>query len=185
MPSSQTSTLRGTARQFDRLALAAGKLAALLCLAMGVATGLVVILRYGMNTGSVALQESVTYLHAGIFMLGAALTLQRGAHVRVDIFYRRWSSRTRAWIDACGAIIFLLPLCIFMGWISWDYVQRSWEVAESSADPGGLPAVYLLKTLIPIMAATLFVQGCAELLRHVATLIAGETETDSPGASGL
>ena len=141
-----------------------------MCLAMAVAVGLVVVLRYVLDIGSIALQETVTYLHAGIFMLGTALTLQRGAHVRVDIFYRRFSRRTQAWVDSVGAIVFLLPMCVFIAWVSWDYVLRAWFIREASPDPGGLPAVYLLKTLIPLLAGTLIVQGIAEILRNLAIL---------------
>ena len=155
----------------DRVSRATGKLAAYLCLLMAVVTGLVVILRYGFNLGSGALQESISYLHAAVFMLGAAVTLQRGAHVRVDIFYRSCSRRHRAWIDSVGAIVFLMPLCVFITWVSWDYVAESWVIRESSADPGGLPAVFLLKSLIPIMAVTLLLQGFAEVLRNVAILM--------------
>jgi TRAP-type mannitol/chloroaromatic compound transport system permease small subunit len=162
----------------DRVSRATGKLAAYLCLLMAVITGLVVILRYGFNLGSGALQESISYLHAAVFMLGAAVTLQRGAHVRVDIFYRSCSRRHRAWIDSVGAIVFLMPLCVFIAWVSWDYVAESWEIRESSADPGGLPAVFLLKSLIPIMAVTLLLQGFAEVLRNVAILMENDP---SPG----
>jgi TRAP-type mannitol/chloroaromatic compound transport system permease small subunit len=162
----------------DRVSRATGKLAAYLCLLMAVVTGLVVILRYGFNLGSGALQESISYLHAAVFMLGAAVTLQRGAHVRVDIFYRSCSRRHRAWIDSVGAIVFLMPLCVFIAWVSWDYVAESWEIRESSADPGGLPAVFLLKSLIPIMAVTLLLQGFAEVLRNVAILMENDP---SPG----
>lgn len=168
-----SNPLQSIAQSLDRFAVAMGKLAAVFCLAMALITGLVVILRYGFNIGSIALQECTSYLHAAVFMLGAAYALQRGAHVRVDIFYRRWSGRTRAWIDSIGAIVFLLPLVIFIGWISWDYVMNSWSIAESSPDPGGLPAVFLLKSLIPAMAATLVLQGLAEILRNLAMLMEG------------
>ena len=125
------------AQRLDLIARTCGKLAAWLCLLMALATGLVVVLRYGFNLGSQALQESVSYLHAAVFMLGAAYTLQRDAHVRVDIFYRHWSPRTRAWIDCIGSIVLLAPMCVFMFWVSWTYVLNSWAIRESSADPGG------------------------------------------------
>lgn len=170
------TTLTGVASKLDCIAQFSGKISAWLCIAMALAMGAVVIMRYLLDAGSVALQELVTYLHAGIFMLGAALTLQRGGHVRVDIFYRRFSRRTRAWIDSVGAIVFLMPMCVFIAWVSWNYVLRSWAVAETSSDPGGLPAVFLLKSLIPLMAASLLVQGLAEILRNLAIL--GEIQPD-------
>jgi TRAP-type mannitol/chloroaromatic compound transport system permease small subunit len=160
------------AQRLDLIARACGRLAAWLCLLMALATGLVVALRYGFKFGSQALQESVNYLHAAVFMLGAAYTLQRDAHVRVDIFYRRWSPRTRAWVDCIGNIVFLAPMCVFIVWVSWTYVSNSWAIRESSADPGGLPAVFLLKSLIPLLSVTLLLQGLAEIMRRLALLSA-------------
>ncbi len=165
------------ARRLDRLGSACGKLASGLCLLMALATGLVVLLRYGFNWGSQALQESVNYLHAAVFMLGAACTLQCDAHVRVDIFYRRLSPRTQAWIDCIGSIVLLAPMCVFIFWVSLPYVANAWSIRESSADPGGLPAVFLLKTLIPVLAATLLIQGLAEILRRLALLGSAVTAT--------
>jgi TRAP-type mannitol/chloroaromatic compound transport system permease small subunit len=158
------------ARRLDRVGSACGKLAGGLCLLMALATGLVVLLRYGFSWGSQALQESVNYLHAAAFMLGAAYTLQCDAHVRVDIFYRHLSPRAQAWIDCIGSIVLLAPMCVFIFWISLPYVTNAWSIRESSVDPGGLPAVFLLKTLIPVLAATLLIQGLAEILRRLALL---------------
>ena len=154
----------------DDLSRAIGIAAALCSLAIVGVTALVVIWRYAFAGGSLALQESINYLFAAIFMLGAAVTLQRQGHVRVDIFYRHFSTRTRAWIDSIGAIVFLLPLSAVIGLVSIDYVATAWSIREKSPDPGGLAAVYWLKTLIPVMAASVFLQGCAELLRNALLL---------------
>ena len=117
---------------------------------MAVLVLFIVVLRYGFNTGAIAAQESVQYLHAAIFMLGAAVALQADQHVRVDIFYRRFSARQQAWVNGLGHVVFTLPLCGLIGWGSWDYVMDSWSAREASPEPGGLPFVYLLKTLIPV-----------------------------------
>ena len=124
----------------------------------------IVLLRYGFNTGAIAAQESVQYLHAAIFMLGAAVTLGADQHVRVDIFYRSFTPRQQAWVNALGHIIFTLPICALIGWGSWDYVVDSWSAREASPEPGGLPFVYLLKGLIPAMAALLALQALSQLL---------------------
>jgi TRAP-type mannitol/chloroaromatic compound transport system permease small subunit len=137
---------------------------------MAVLTAAVVVLRYGFDTGSIAAQEAVTYLHATLFMLGAAYALKQGAHVRVDIFYRGFSARTRAWIDSLGAIVFLLPLCAVIALLSLDFVARAWSVREGSADAGGIRGVFLLKSLLPLMALNLALQGLAELLRNAVFL---------------
>ncbi|TCO72618.1 TRAP transporter small permease subunit [Chromatocurvus halotolerans] len=147
-----------------------GKIIAWLAAAMAVLTTVVVVMRYGFSTGSIAGQEAVTYLHATLFMLGAAYALKTDAHVRVDIFYRRFSPTAQAWVNALGGIVFLLPLCLLIMMISSDYVRQAWRIREISMDSGGIPAVFLLKSLIPAMALTLLLQGIAEILRNLARL---------------
>ena len=113
-------------------------------------------------------------MHATVFMLGAAFTLQQGAHVRVDIFYRSFSPRTQAWVNSVGGILFLLPFCIFLVGVSWQFVSEAWLIREGSAESGGIQAVYLLKTLIPLMALNLLLQACAEILRSALVLVGEE-----------
>jgi TRAP-type mannitol/chloroaromatic compound transport system permease small subunit len=131
----------------------------------------VVTLRHVFAIGSVALQESVTYMHALVFMLGAAYALKTGDHVRVDIFYRKFSARGRAWVDVLGSLLFTLPLMIFIGWGSLDFVRESWRIGEGSTDSGGLGGVYLLKSLLPLMALSLSLQATAEMLRSLLVLM--------------
>lgn len=159
------ATAQHVLRLLDGLAEAVGRAVSWASLAMVVLTVLVVVLRYAFNLGWIALQESVTYLHAALFMLGAAYTLKREGHVRVDIFYQRWSSHTQALIDLLGGVLLLLPTCAFMLWSGWDYVWASWSIREGSREAGGLPGVYLLKTLILILPLLLGVQGLSAILR--------------------
>jgi TRAP-type mannitol/chloroaromatic compound transport system permease small subunit len=105
-----------------------------------------------------------------VFMLGAAYTLKRNAHVRVDIFYEKMNPRSRAWVDLLGAVLLLVPFCLFIIFISWNYVSLSWSLLESSRDAGGLPAVFLLKTTIPAMAVLVMLQGIAQGLRSILLL---------------
>ncbi len=160
-----------TVRTIDRFTDVCGRLLAWLLLAMALLTTAVVVLRYGFNTGSIMAQEAIIYLHGCVFMLGAAYTLQQDGHVRVDIFYRKFSRRGQAWINAVGGIVFLMPLCGFILVSSWDYVAASWIIRESSAEAGGVPAVFLLKTLLPLLALNLFLQALAETLRNAAVLV--------------
>ena len=157
----------------DRLAETTGRLLAWLTLAMVLTTVTIVILRYLFNSGSIALQESVTYLHATVFMLGAAYTLKHDAHVRVDIIYQKLTPRGRAWVDLLGTLLLLFPVCLFMLYSSLDYVASSWAIQEGSREAGGLDGVYLLKTAMPVMAILLLLQGCSMLLRNI-LLIAGQ-----------
>ena len=152
-----------------------GRLLAWLTLGMAVTTALIVVLRYGFNIGSIMAQESVIYMHGALFLLGAGYALKAGAHVRVDIFYRNFNPRTKAWVNSLGGIVFLLPLCVFILVSSWDYVSESWGMRESSPEPGGIPAVYLLKSLLPLAAINLALQGVAEILRSALLLAQGET----------
>jgi TRAP-type mannitol/chloroaromatic compound transport system permease small subunit len=166
--------LQQLANSLDRLAELTGRIISWLTLAMVIITFSVVVLRYVFESGSIALQESVTYLHAVVFMLCAAYTLKHDAHVRVDIFYQRWSARTRAWADLLGTLLLLVPVCIFIIASSLDYVSSSWSILEGSQEAGGLDGVYLLKTVIPVMAGLLLLQGCA-LALHRLLIITGYT----------
>ena len=126
---------------------------------------LVVITRYFLGLGSIALQESVTYLHCLVFMMGIAFTLKHDGHVRVDIFYRGFSPRCKALVNLIGALLFLIPFCLLIFFTSWDYVFSSWVIRETSAENNGLPFIYLLKTLMLLMPVTLLLQGIAEIIR--------------------
>jgi TRAP-type mannitol/chloroaromatic compound transport system permease small subunit len=161
-------------RNVDHFTDRSGRLLAWLCLALALTICLVVLLRYGIGIGSIAIQESATYMHGMLFMLGAAYTLKQDGHVRVDIFYRRFSRRGKAWVDSVGCILFLLPFCVFVAGISWPFVAEAWRILEGSPDPGGIHGVFLLKSLIPLMALSLFLQGLAELARNALVLVGEE-----------
>ena len=126
---------------------------------------LVVILRYGFQFGSIALQESITYLNCVIFTFGVAYTLKEDAHVRVDVIYSKMSSKMKALIDLCGSVIFLALTAGFILWTSWEYVSVSWRIREGSAESSGLPYVYILKTSILIIPVMLLIQGFSEFLK--------------------
>src|SRR5210317_1097254 len=106
---------------------------------MVIVTVVIVVMRYVFDAGTVWLQESVVWMHAVVFMLGAAYTLQQDEHVRVDIFYRDMTERRRAWVNLLGVLLFVLPLCCFLVFTSFDYVMASWRIREVSREAGGLP----------------------------------------------
>lgn len=145
---------------------AVGLLVAWLALAMVLVTFVVVVLRYIFDSGSIALQESVTYMYALLFMLGAAYTLQQDGHVRVDIFYQRFSDRGRAWVNLLGTLFLLVPVAVFLLLSSWGYVADAWAVREGSREAGGIPGVWLLKTLLLVMPVLMLVQGLIWVLRN-------------------
>ncbi|XSG84161.1 MAG: TRAP transporter small permease subunit [Methylohalobius sp. ZOD2] len=154
--------IAGFVRTVDGLNEWLGRAVAWLALGMVMVTFLVVILRYGFDLGWIALQESVVYMHAVLFLLGAGYTLKHDAHVRVDILYQRMGAKGRAWIDFLGAWLLLVPVCVFIFWSAWDYVAASWAIREASREAGGLPAVFLLKSVILGFSATFLLQGAAQ-----------------------
>lgn len=154
-------------RALDRISIVSGRITSWLTLAMVIVTVVIVVMRYVLDAGAVWLQESVVWMHAVVFMVGAAFTLQQDEHVRVDIFYRDMSDCRRAWIDLLGTLLFLLPLCAFLFYKSWDFVAVSWKLGESSREPGGLPFPFvpLLKSVLLLMPLLLAVQGASMLIR--------------------
>lgn len=142
-----------------QLIAASGKAVAWLTVVMVLLTFIIVVLRYGFNLGWIWLQESLTYLHVTVFAVAAAWTLQLDKHVRVDIFYTEMSEQKRALVDLAGTLLFLVPFCLFVLIIAWPYVANSWKLMESSREAGGLPMLFLLKTLILVMPALLLGQA--------------------------
>lgn len=161
-----------------------GRTVSWLSLFLVLVTFIVVVLRYVFDVGSIALQESATYLHATVFLVGMAYAMQQNAHVRVDIFYTRFSKQTKAWIDLFGALFLLLPFMLFISWISWQYVVDSWAVLEGSREAGGLPGVFLLKSLILIMAGLLSLQTFTQIVRNIETILHNNSNSNSPSKQG-
>jgi len=158
------------ADNIDRLTTLIGRAAAWLCLFIVVAQFAVVVMRYGFGTGSAKLTESIVYAHAALFMLAAAWTLRDGRHVRVDIFYADAEPRRKALVDLLGALFLLMPFALSLLILSLPYVARSWSILERSRETSGLPFVYLLKTLIPVFALLLVLQGISQAIRAASAL---------------
>ena len=150
----------------DRCAYYAGSMAAWLFMPLLLLTAAVALLRYGFNFGHIAAQEAITYLHAFIITLGVSYTWKKDGHVRVDILYNQRSDKKRVLINLIGNLFLLLPVCIGILIISWDYVISAWVALEGSREAGGLPLVFILKSLIPIMAGLLVVQALADIIRQ-------------------
>lgn len=162
----------GTTSRIDRFSIATGRAVSWLTLVMVLVICVIVVLRYVFDVGLIWLQESLTWMHAAVFMLGAAYTLQQEDHVRVDIFYRDMNERRRAIVDLAGVLLFLLPMCVFLAWTAWDYVAASWSSGEVSRDFGGLPYPFLplLKTVLIVMPLTVALQGVSLGLRAARTI---------------
>ena len=154
--------------QFSRLC---GVTCAAMIPVMVLITVIVVVLRRGFSVGSIALQESIMYLHSWIFLVAMAYTLKADGQVRVDIFYRKFSDVQKAWVNALGGLVLLLPLCVVLLATTSQYALRSWHVGETSGDAGGLPFVYLLKSIMPLAAGLLLLQCLAEVAANTLRLI--------------
>ena len=134
---------------------------------MTLITCLVVVMRYGLDLGSVLLQDVVLYLHGALFILGSSFALKRNAHVRVDIFYREFSEKKKALIDLIGHCLFLQPVCWVIFLFSWGFVEFSWRIMEVSAEPDGLPFVYLQKSLLIALCLLMALQSFSEILKNI------------------
>lgn len=163
--------LKSLTSSLDRLSCRVGSVVSWLALLLTVLTAWDALARYFFKSGSVALQELEWHVFAVMFLLSAGYTLKHEGHVRVDIIYARLGSRGKAAVDTLGAVFFLLPFCALTIYVSFPFIQNSWAVLERSSDPGGLPARYALKAVIPVGFALLFIQGVCQLARSAAALI--------------
>ena len=163
----------GLCAALDTVNEAVGRVVRWLALALVATQFVVVVLRYVFGTSFIAMQEAVIYLHAALFMAGAGYTLLYDGHVRVDVFYGEASPRRKAWIDLFGVLLLLLPSCLLILYVSWGFVVQAWTILEGPMFVGGIRAVFLLKSLIPLFAVLLLVQGTAMALRACLALAAG------------
>ncbi|WP_246029059.1 TRAP transporter small permease subunit [Parashewanella tropica] len=153
--------------QIDKLSTLSGKGIAWLTLFMVLTMTTVVILRYGFDIGWIWLQESVLYMHAFVLMIAMSYTLLVDKHVRVDIFYRNLPKTKKNRVNLFGHIFFLLPTCGFILIMSWQYVTQSWSILESSQEAGGLPLMFILKSLLIITPVLLTLQTIAEIIKII------------------
>ena len=152
-----------------------GRSLAWLTLGMVLVTFAVVLMRYVFGLGSTLMQESIVYMHAIVFMACAGFALVHNGHVRCDIFYGAASPRAKAIVDVIGTFIFLIPTCVLILWVTWPYAAASWAVLEGSPEGRmGIPAVFLLKTLILVFAGLLALQSVSLFLQS-ALFLAGAT----------
>jgi len=155
----------------DRLNGAIGRAVSWLILLMVLVGAFNALARYsgrfvGVNLSSNAWLELQWYLFSLVFLLAAADTLRRNAHVRVDVFYGRLDKRRQAMVDIAGIVLFLLPFCAFGLWSSWPTILASWRVLEVSPDPGGLPR-YPIKSALLVTFVLLGLQGFSELFKRI------------------
>jgi len=132
---------------------------------------LTLFLRYVLSIGSVALQESIMYLHAIFFMIGISFAIKENAHVKIDILSNKFNSKQKNVVFIVGLIFFMIPFSLFVIFISIDMVSNSWEVMEQSSEAGGLNLVYLLKSVIPLTGFLIFLQSISELIKNIISFL--------------
>jgi TRAP-type mannitol/chloroaromatic compound transport system permease small subunit len=177
------SDVTAAADCIDRVVAAVGRAVMWLCLFLVLTQFAVVLMRYALGIGWIWLSESILYAHAALFLLVSAWTLQQDGHVRVDVLYSRASRRSRAIIDLLGALFLLLPFTLVIVYFALPYVVRSWSILERSRETSGLPLVYLLKTLIPLFALLMGLQGISQTMR-AGLLLASEGAGDADAGTG-
>ncbi|MGP5018875.1 TRAP transporter small permease subunit [Vreelandella alkaliphila] len=163
---SDTTQLPAFIAALDRASEWFGRSLAWLIIIMMLIQFAIVLLRYIFSVNSIFMQELVMYMHASVFMLAAAYTFRHDGHVRVDIFYRGMTPRRQALVNIVGIITLLMPVMVFVIASSLGYVSNSWRIMETSSDYGGIPAVFALKTLIPLFAMLMILQGVIEVVRN-------------------
>ncbi|MEX1181771.1 MAG: TRAP transporter small permease subunit [Gemmatimonadota bacterium] len=176
------------ASAIDRVNGGFGRAAAWLVLVMVLVGAFNAVARYlgryvGVNLSSNGWIELQWYLFSLIFLFGASYALREDAHVRVDVLFARVSPRAQSWINIAGTLLFLLPFCAFLIWVSTPVIASSWQVREGSPDPGGLPR-YPLKAMILVAFGMLLLQGVAQLIRDVHRLRHGAASTGDVAAAG-
>ena len=131
---------------------------------------IVVVLRYAFSTGAIWMQDLYVWLNAIMFMGMVGYALLNNSHVRVDIFYRPASLKHKAWVDLFGSLVFILPFVTLLSIYSFSFVQRSWRFMEGSANYGGMPGLYVVKSFLLVFAVLLGLQGLAMLMRSILVL---------------
>lgn len=167
--------LASIALSLDAFSEFVGRYVSWLALFMVLAQFSIVLGRYVFGIGSVAFQETIIYSHGLLFMLGAAYTLQKGGHVRVDIFYAKATPKLRSLIDLLGSLFLLIPVSIIILLASWQYISGSWQIMEGSFEISGLPYVYLLKSVILVFCGMMILQGISTILHAILVLRDQET----------
>jgi TRAP-type mannitol/chloroaromatic compound transport system permease small subunit len=158
----------------DRLNQFLGKIASIMILLSCIVSAANALLRYSLDMSNNWPLELQWYLFAAAVMLGAAYTLKRNEHVRVDLIYSQLSDRGRLYVDLFGLMVFLMPACILFAWLSWTTLfYPSWLVSEHSTNAGGLLR-YPIKFIVPFGFFMLSLQGLSEIIKRISALLSQE-----------
>ena len=165
--------IRATVRVLDRLAEWCGLVFCWMVVPLVFAMVYEVIARYGFNAATVWSYDVSYMLYGSHFMLGAAYTLQRGGHIRTDIFYMKWSSRTKGIVDASLYLFLFFPGMVLFFWMGLQEALHAWDIREVSDASPWRPPLYPFKTVIPVAAALIIIQGVSEFLKSLYAAMKG------------
>ncbi len=154
----------------DALNEGVGRTVAWLTLGTVLVTFAVVFMRYALETGFIWMTDLYVWTHALVFVVGAGYTFKHGGHVRVDIFYTAMTARKRAWVDIFGTFVFLFPWLTVIGFYSAKPIIDAWEILEPSANQGGMPGLFIMKTSLWVFCALVGLQGLALVARSILVL---------------
>lgn len=183
------NALRAFAAIVDRANEKLGQLLGFLVWMVAVVCAVVVVLRYGFHMSFTWMQELYVWIHAVVFLAAASYAMLLNAHVRVDIVYSKWSTKTRTIVEIIGALIFTLPWMLILAWLAWPFIVDSWSIWEGSPQPNGMPGVFLLRTMLLVFCALMTLQCLAIIARGILVLAgdraAAQTAPFAPAASRL
>jgi TRAP-type mannitol/chloroaromatic compound transport system permease small subunit len=174
------NALRGFALFIDKLNEALGRYLSGLVWGIAIVCAVVVVLRYVFLISFTWMQELYVWIHAIVFLTGASFAMLVNAHVRVDIVYNRWPLKTRAIVEILGAALFTLPWLIILALLTWPFVLDSWKIFEGSAQPNGMPGVYLFRTMLLVFCALMTLQCLAVVARGILVLSGDKDAARTP-----
>jgi TRAP-type mannitol/chloroaromatic compound transport system permease small subunit len=161
-------------RYIDRFTEWTGRILAWLCFPLILALVYEVTARYLFHAPTDWAYDVTYMLYGTIFMLGAAFTLLKKAHIRTDLFYSNWSPRTQGMADTIMYVLFYFPGILFFLIAGWDYAAHSWATQEHTSLSPWRPVIYPFKTVIPVTAFLLLLQGVSELIKSIHAWRRGE-----------
>lgn len=172
--------LRGFALFIDKLNAALGRYLSAVVWLIAIVCAIVVVLRYVFLMSFTWMQELYVWIHAVVFLTAASFAMLVNAHVRVDILYNKWSLKTRTIVEIIGAVVFTLPWLIVLGFLTWPFVLDSWKILEGSAQPNGMPGVYLFRTMLLVFCVLMTLQCLAIIARGILALSGDKNAANTP-----
>ncbi len=170
------NALRSIANVIDKINEHVGRFVSWVTVLLVVVVFSDVVMRYVFQVSFVFTQELEWHLFGFIFLIGAGYTLLHDSHVRVDIIYQKLSTKSQAWVNFIGCLLFLFPGCYLIISTSLGYVHSSFAIMEGSPDPGGIPLRFILKSMIPVGFLLVWLQGISLFIKSFLVITGHKAE---------